>query len=485
MECPSSRLMSLLIAVLVTALAIPAVGQEADNSGAGFAFTADEVQQLETTLMTEIDSNRSRQCIRPNLRKEEPLPGPADVAILRLLATHGDFDDCMDLLGNDNEVTEWQINPRGDPPPMASLAVLLCRPVTEAISQAVRHQDACSPYLVGRAVPEMLTFARLGRTARAASVVARDMARAGDRAGALALLVDELRFAQDVARGHGAPLVARMVAASTAELAIRLGLMPLLESGDLSERELTQLANDLDRLLESDPSGPDLLDAERQWSGLQTVLPHLKSVGWIPPGGADPLARDESGKVLNQPSCGHACWSRQWLVTNAVYRAMADACAGAPPYSCAERLDRLTSNAAAALRLNEDEAARTCKEVAADQPSKSRDELVARQLVCFDQWGWSDRGYRQTLQSRYYLNAARLHVSVLLYRLRNGRCPAAEDVNPGAEAGRAATSPDSTLPAVVQDSPDLWLACPPGNYLSRWSEPYRFACIDGDLPVAR
>ena len=276
-------------------------------------------------------------------------------------------------------------------------------------------------------------------------------------------------------------------------LAVELGIRPLIESEDLSERDLRALVDDLSRLLETEPALPDTVNGEREVLGLQGFLPFLKEPGWVPPGGVDPLWRREDGtlsddgatladKVLNWINHGAVLADkvRNWIIYDAVYRRSSQACtAEMRPSECLDALDRLVRDVKTAYPLSDREMTRWCQEIEHDR-EWDRETAIAHRLVCLLDCSRHLRMLAGTARVPFYLAAARLQARMSLERLRTGRCPPAVDLLSSGWAQWTLDPLTGRPMQVVEEAPGLWLVQPDpaGHWLPPYEEPYRFACLD-------
>jgi len=150
-----------------------------------------------------------------------------------------------------------------------------------AMHQAGGHEGGCSPYQLGlRAEPaSMIPMIRIAQLLgfRARLVADKDPMKA------LGILLDALRFEQDLERGH-VTLIAAMIATAAGEiLATRAGA--ILDTAKLSKAQLDALAPALDRLIAGLPSFHEILQGEREAMALYFGVGLLEGPDWVPPGG--------------------------------------------------------------------------------------------------------------------------------------------------------------------------------------------------------
>ena len=240
--------------------------------------------KLERELLARATQNKTKRCSRP-LLQGDALEGPADKDQLALIKpdAKGSLSGCLAATTKHKEELKAAVKKPGPLPAPLKQLLTACDGLGAAIERAVRHEDACSPYLPGRrGLDDLKLLVGWGRV-----IALRVRVSAGANAIKDArLALETLRLSQDLARGGGS-LVSAMVGAVMAETVLLSGLKPLLDGGGLSAAQLDELDRMLEALEKSEPPfGPiarDLNDA----GTLQQVLPLLKGRGWAPPGGFD------------------------------------------------------------------------------------------------------------------------------------------------------------------------------------------------------
>jgi hypothetical protein len=258
-----------------------------------------ELEEMRTTFAAIASENAAKVCKRPPLRTSTILQGNADEHMLALLAKVGAMESCytnLELLEasiededgvlgllltperrgralNDNS----ELNPKQE----AAIAALqeTCGLLPEVMSRAVSHEDACSPYLPGRLGPgTLLPFIEISK---AAVLVSRKLAQQGERLEAVQLLLDTLRFGQDLSRGGTSLLEPMLVYASHRIIRPEINL----QFDALSLDELRLIDEELALLIASQPHYSEYFDGERNSVVLDMVWPSVEPPGWQPPGG--------------------------------------------------------------------------------------------------------------------------------------------------------------------------------------------------------
>ncbi len=180
--------------------------------------TSTEAQRLRAAIARLRAAQDAMRCPRPVLRGQ-PLPGSGEQALAAVAdgATHG---RCLDTVEAGREALEaalflpFEALPTGWPrrnpwltlrpsdasaaPPAIEAVAAVCAPLVEDVREAVRFQDACSPYRPGR---DRAAPARLEALALALAASARHRWAAEDDRAAAEILLDGLRLLDDLARG--------------------------------------------------------------------------------------------------------------------------------------------------------------------------------------------------------------------------------------------------------------------------------------------
>jgi len=288
-----------------------------------------ELADMEARLMAEIEENRTRKCIRPLLRGDKPLPGRADEKIIAVVESDR-FSPCFEHVKEHFEKIREFLDAadRKETPEIVKLEQL-CSELPDAISSAVRHEDACSPYLAGRRGLPALTSVIQG--AKAVSVLMDRLASRGRLEQAFNLGLDFLLLLQDLNRGEAAPLIVAMVGVAATRTVSDKGLRPILNrEGTLPEELLGRLQTELQTLIQGEPGFASVLVYERQGFVLQMFLPYIKGKEWIPPGGFDtgyePQFEGGAGAELEGISQEQQ-FALAWMAADAGHRRLHAACA--------------------------------------------------------------------------------------------------------------------------------------------------------------
>jgi hypothetical protein len=240
-----------------------------------------DLDVLESRLEATLVENRVRRCERPVLRGA-PVPGPA-AHDLALVATGGAaLSACYDFLEEFAAVLFAPPDGRERQTGLVNRFVEVCRPLPPALTRAVSHEDACSPFLPGRrGLPEL---GRLLRGIAAARQLAALTVLSGDAAAGARRFLDLIRYCQDLVRG-GVPLVLVMQTSSLLEEIVVNDLHQLLGRPEVRAADLDAIAAGLDGLLASEPAFPQSVAADTTWLAVEAGLPMLRPPGWEPAGG--------------------------------------------------------------------------------------------------------------------------------------------------------------------------------------------------------
>jgi len=394
------------------------------------------IEPYKTRLDAALAENAARACPRPVLRGEAR-PGNADPAIRALMEPSGPLQACYEAVAGKQDL--------GRP----------CASLPDAVQRAVAHEDACSPYLLGRnpAPPSLTPYMRIG-TALASLGDAR--IAAGQARQGWALWLDGIRLGQDLARG-GTTWLEAMVAHAGAMSLIEHAHEVVARDGlrGLSAADVDAVRGELRALVGSEPHPRTHMLADPLYPLLYEVVPPLMPPGWTPPGGWPP---DQT-----HPGPAEPREQRQllvtWQVLERIAAKQAEACpANSDVAQCLEGLDTLVSRMTEAGKPG----LADVLELALD-PEQASFEMIAATLEGMVAPSWSKYLKRQALR-RVALHALAVRVAV-----RSGEpCPdagAADLVVPGLGDALRVEADSGTLvapPLVTRDEPVTWtLSCGP------------------------
>ncbi len=285
-----------------------------------------DIERMEFEVLVAARQNATRTCPRPVLRGKA-LPGTADELLDALVRQEALPRKCAALLA-DEERFGFDLHPYSDvimgtlfaipesfdsdkahfrvtfpPRPLFEVAETkkterlrkACQPAWKKLQQAVRHQEACSPYRVGlrNQLPPMIGTIRLGKLALLEASV---RAKAGNYRSAFWLLVDLIRFGQDLSRGR-TNLIVPMIGLHALGIPALMILQNLLNTpARIAPATLEQLQRQLTLLQEHMPHGISLVQGDHLSIMLMDLMPMAKPEGWTPMGGG---YADSAGVVIS------------------------------------------------------------------------------------------------------------------------------------------------------------------------------------------
>ncbi|MDD5308157.1 MAG: hypothetical protein PHU25_12615 [Deltaproteobacteria bacterium] len=236
---------------------------------------------LEDQAARQVAENRSRACPRPVLRGD-PLPGPAAPDMVAVVESTPEFQVCLNTPDNDSFTKFYdrflveRDKPGGGLPERrlryVSTAVFheitsdmktACIPWVARLRKATRHEDACSPYRFGvRDFHVVRQYKNSRHGLGKVLAVAASEWETGDRRETMGLMLDVLRFFQDMRRG-GVTWIQAMISTD-------MGIFPtvsvmewMLNQPSLVGQDLlASVSKELDLLSASQPSFSSSLRAD-------------------------------------------------------------------------------------------------------------------------------------------------------------------------------------------------------------------------------
>jgi len=433
-----------------------------------------EIERLEAQLWEKVRENQLRKCERPVLRGKAA-PGSADEAIIAVLEGEA-FTECFDAVKEaSKEIREWLTSdaPSAEPP---GGVLTLCAKLPQAVTSAVAHTDACSPYLFGRrGMPKMIKAVQAGK---ALAVLVRVMAREGKVDEAVALGLDSVRFFQDLARGEGASLLTSMIGVVSAREVVMEGLRPALQGGAPTAAVLKRSIAETKALLASEIDFCDSLAYEHYGMALQMLLPALKPCGWTPPGGYD---EGHKPKKVDRPAPtpGSLQWNESavaWLGMERVHVLLAKACRSGQ--TIMEKKRAMEAAGEALLKRSQKPVWRRYLAIIAakDPKAELRDWIIdiLSGIAIPSMGGYATKYYER----RFSLEAIQLHMQFIAARSNKGTCPSIDALRSLADA----SAPKGELPLQVSMSQDGAISIlPPKAYCDELDEEdsppsYTFTC---------
>ena len=392
-----------------------------------------EIEALEKRLMAEVEKNRVKKCPRPVLRGE-PLPGRADEDILFLLApTDAALLECLDKVEAHNDrINDYLARPAAEPPLPIIEVLVACSALPDVLSRAVRHEDACSPFLAGRrGLTRMIHLIRFGK---AVALLATDAAGKGDYGAAFDMSLDFLRLGQDLSRG-GAPLIAAMVGVAAQSAVVQGDLRSVLNGpGEIPVRTLSRFSAELDALIETEPLFGSFFAYERHGNALHMILPDIKGRGWAPPGGYDDDFDPEAyfdrqrGEEMEGLDAAQQL-GLAWIATDHSMSALQEACPpDLAPVPCYRGL-------VAAAKKKADQAAeglwgRALRVMLQKDPGPEIRKWLIDIIQGIGAPVFTKYVPRYSLRD-FYTRTLRLHSAIVAARQRTGECPTLEELGRG------------------------------------------------------
>jgi len=303
----------------------------------------EELARLEQEAMDAAEANRKRACPRPVLRGDG-IQERADEKLVAVIESDA-FKLCFDHVKEASEVIDEYLDNPGESKPSPELARVdqLCRPLVDAVGDAIEYEDACSPYLAGRrGLPALVSLIRGGRAMGVLVVQALDRGHTED---ALNFGLDWIRLTQDVARGEGAPLIVGMVAVAAVKPVFKALRFVLTRPAGMAPEMLARVEKELGMLLATEPEFAHFLAYERFGLPLHMILPQLKGPEYVPPGGFDHDRMEFPGEIAGKELEGIS--PRQqvalaWVAMSESLGRMLAACpAGKTPEVCFRALEKV------------------------------------------------------------------------------------------------------------------------------------------------
>jgi hypothetical protein len=408
----------------------------------------EELKEMQQELLEIVKRNRAKKCPRPVLRGE-PLPGTAAEDIVAVVEGADDTRACQKRLDETSDMIFEALDhpedykPEGFParmnrtskPQAQTPKELLelektCAPVLLRLQKAVRHEDACSPYLPG--LHEQPGYISAIRTSRLAASRARRLFSEGDPGQGFDLLLDVVRFGQDFGRG-GTSLLETMIG-----VACTRTVLPMLEHGlnnkkPLGPELLQRIEKELGQLIETQPHPAEFLRGEMEAMATYTLNPAKKHPDTITIGADE---RDDNALALI-----------------ALHETSADVLSGCkqqdPPIRCEEHIRSVAERYRKSHKGDLEQAEAMLRvAVAADKVAAVRREIIdILKAVAAPAY---DRYLRHEGQTRFRLGGLRLHAAYRQLAEKAKACPKAEvfDKEP---LSKLRTDPFSQKPMRIEE----------------------------------
>ncbi|MFH2008074.1 MAG: hypothetical protein ABI333_15940 [bacterium] len=318
-------------------------------------------RDFEARILRAVEANKGKTCARPVLRGDAQ-EGDGTSSAVALVEGSAETRACLKLL--DARSTNLQAalfvpakeRPMGYPDRRVSrpfkvgepgekvvaAVARACGPVVKRLRMAVRHRHGCSPYLPGlRCTPNWLGVIR---AAEAIAASARHLLIHGKVREGVDLLLDLLRFSQDLERGGTSWLVVS-IASGVASIAVPLLERAFNQNTGFTTPQLDHWDRQLSVLLNSEPHPSTSVRGEYQSVTLETVLPQFAGQGWKPPG-TGCVVKMEAPRTSRRERYSVAAWQDVWALHALVYEQIAKdmglVCpSSASPMFCDQALTRL------------------------------------------------------------------------------------------------------------------------------------------------
>jgi hypothetical protein len=385
-------------------------------------------------------ANATKSCKRPVLRGT-PLPGKAADDIIAAVEPAGENDSCLLSLTEEKDLRlrnfyfgYGEFSQDGFPPrklgtvrpfdndsktrePFDHL-LTACAPALVRAGKAVAHTDACSPYLPGvRKIKNEDGYSMHVRFTMLVAVSMIERARAGERKIVLEMILDQIRFEQDLHRGGTSLINAMIATAGTGRL------VPVLEwilnrPDPLGSPLLAQIDREFAALVASEPHPSEFLDGDTVDTAVFSALPMLLGPRWSPP-----------GKVIGKPDEAIAFGpinARLMLVTEHRNR-LAYLIACRPentPAACFFNMDEMSEKAADTYNTDRKSRSRWVEWIR--DPARVRPNGETPSFVSFLSLVAFKNYVLKHGQTRFYLGALRLLARYRALAEKTGSCPGIE-----------------------------------------------------------
>jgi len=434
-----------------------------------------EIKEMRHELLEIVERNRAKKCPRPVLRGE-PLPGTAAADIVAVVegaddtrACHQRLDETSDMVFEALDHPE-DYKPEGFParmnrtakpysPPPKELLELekTCAPTLERLQKAVRHEDACSPYLPG--LHDQPGYVSAIRTSRLAAFKSRRLLAEGDAGQGFDLLLDVVRFGQDFGRG-GASLLETMIGVACTRTVLPMLEHALNRKKPLDPALLSRVAKELGQLIETQPHPAAYLRGEMEAMATYTLNPSKKHPDTITIGADE---RDDNALAL--------------IALHETSRDVLSGCKKEdPPIRCEEHIRAMGERYRKSHRGDLEQAEAMLRvAVSPDKVAAVRREII--DILKSVAAPAHDRYLRHEGQTRFRLGALRLHAVYRQLAEKAKACPKLEAFDQPPLSGLRA-DPFSHQPIRIEElGPGrfaLWCPVPLGKPNKEKAEPAVF-----------
>jgi hypothetical protein len=418
-------------------------------------FDDAETARIVGEARARFEAGAHARCPRPLLHGTA-IPGPASPDMLAIYEPTGALGACIQRVhGVLDPIYAGKADDRIDK--LGPLAPDCGPVVEEAISRAVSHEDACSPYRAAMhpiSLDESPVASLMPAWLLAAH--ARVLAAHGEASRAMWVLLDGARLFQDTSRGD-VPALPVMVA-ETAFSTLLEHARRILDGNSFSAHDLDKLGAAVDTLLATEPTFDQMMAGERAWQEQEFGLAPYdgKPERW---GSGLQISSDPRDNAVLNLAVEAVTWSQ----------ATSDCPAGASLYRCAHAFAKRSSRES---RDRYDEAQRAYASMRLGFHVRVSEivELLA------DRDGPGDSAYRYYVASRVRIVTRLVALRLQLDVMRTGRCPTADELEapPYSTLRRPAVLGDSIV--VVREQHALDIAPPP------WAQDERTQYIQPRCP---
>jgi len=450
-----------------------------EPAGSDRLVSLKEIENLEKRFIKQVEENKNKSCVRAVLRGN-PNDGIAGPFMILVVEGSEETKSCFDLLKEKPEALTRALfeedefsgkkdasrkirklrsadDPEYDKKLIGSV-ITTCRPLIDVMRMAVTYSDACSPYIAGkRGMPEMMIIMRLANVLSAAAL---ELSREGKNREAFELLLDGLRFNQDMSRG-GVNWLTAMITLS-ADTRIISAMTHLLGSSKSMDLELLlQLQKELSTLIDTEPHPSTIMQGEYRDVVLHMLKPLIKGKSWAPPGGWHADEKPRAG--VNDPAAADTTYEAEtigadeaddnalvWLSLEELVDRELRACPpSSTPQQCYEEFVKFSHELSEKAPGNTLDRIKNLSELllSFDQKAKMREQVIEI-LQSIASTTTTHRYIALHGQRQFFLAALRLQAAFRLMAEKSGTCPVEKDFQSEPLKGLA-VDPNSIKPMKV------------------------------------
>ncbi len=225
--------------------------------------TEAETEQMRAEIEALVQANRVKRCPRPGLWDEAPTLGDAGASILKIIKGSENAACLQAAEGLKSKPKPEEVAAQVEAEAKVKQA---CVALPKLIHKAVSHAEGCSPYLTGR--NQFSEMMRVLSISKVVVVLAQAEVEAGRVEAAATLLLETIRFNQDLMRGGTSPILG-MLAVATDGMLLH-SLEPLLP-----QLKAERIKAALDCLIAHDPHFSEFLQADGVQIFYYDILPGI------------------------------------------------------------------------------------------------------------------------------------------------------------------------------------------------------------------